>query len=127
MKSTKYKLKMNQLLTKKNLSKILWEVDVVLKENEINMLMDSIRESVGQSDIKIPEFLSESEKKDLQTQIESNLEERMLKIQDFLDFAIKESIEMINFDDQNHFVHPVVVQTLEKALQLFKSLDISNS
>ncbi|EAR94381.2 EF hand protein (macronuclear) [Tetrahymena thermophila SB210] len=90
----------NEALNEKNLESLLTSIEVVLKKSDINFFYRQIIKSQ-------------------QAQAVGNL-----SFQSFLDFAIRQQIEQITFDETVNFIHPTVAVCIDKVGQLFKRLEI---
>jgi len=90
--------KLSEVMTKASMEKLLVYIGVVLKNEEVDFLYNKVLESCG-----------------------SNI----CSFEDFQNFAIKEQIEVISFDEKIHHIHPAVAVYVEKIMSMFRRLDIN--
>ena len=92
--------KLTEVMTKQALEKMLLSINIVLKKDDLELLFRVILESAGN---------------------------RNCSFEDFQNFAIKNQIEIISFDDKIHHVHPAIAVYIEKMNNIYKRLEINPS
>ncbi len=92
-------IKENQFLNEKQLQRVFSRIGCVLMNSELQFFIDRIKQ-------KVPE--------------------KTLNFQDFLDFCIKEGIEILNMaEDEVNYIHPAVSLFLNRIHNVFLSLDLT--
>lgn len=86
-----------EAMTKGSMEKVLLDVGVVFKAEETEALYDRVLSSAGSS---------------------------TCSWEDFLNFCIKNHIEVVSYDDKNHNVHPSVTVYVGKMQAIFKKLEV---
>ena len=92
-------IKENQFLNDRQLQRVFSRIGCVLMKSELEFFIDRIKQ-------KVPE--------------------KTLNFQDFLDFCIKEGIEILNMsEDEVNYIHPAVSLFLNRIHNVFLSLDLT--
>lgn len=91
--------KPNEVLTKVNLEKVLFAIQVTLKKDELELFYHKIENSSRNSGV--------------------------ISFEDFQSFALREQIEVINFDKKHHHIHPSISIFIEKMNLVFRNVQIT--